>query len=101
MTNSNSIQDVLFFPQMRPQKKVRVVELDDEEKSVLAYIKSKEKAEIGAAKSGYQEAHEISNKKWDKAIKKLREEKLIAFSKNEQGEAIIEFKQSKAYCLSI
>ncbi|NBG65003.1 lysine--tRNA ligase [Acidiluteibacter ferrifornacis] len=93
MTNSNSIQDVLFFPQMRPQKKVRVVELDDEEKSVLAYIKSKEKAEIGAAKSGYQESHEISNKKWDKAIKKLREEKLIAFSKNEQGEAIIEFIQ--------
>ena len=93
MTNSNSIQDVLFFPQMRPQKKVRVVELDDEEKSVLAYIKSKEKAEIGAAKSGYQEAHEISNKKWDKAIKKLREEKLIAFSKNDQGEAIIEFIQ--------
>lgn len=93
MTNSNSIQDVLFFPQMRPQKKVRVVELDDEEKSVLAYIKSKEKAEIGAAKSGYQESHEISNKKWDKAIKKLREEKLIAFSKNDQGEAIIEFIQ--------
>ena len=93
MTNSNSIQDVLFFPQMRPQKKVRVVELDDEEKSVLAYIKSKEKAEIGAAKSGYQEAHEISNKKWDKAIKKLREEKLIVLFKNEQGEAIIEFIQ--------
>jgi len=91
MTNSNSIQDVLFFPQMRAQKKVRVVELDAEEKSVLAFIKSKVKAEIGAVKSGYQESNEISNKKWDKVLKKLREEKLINIAKNDQGDAMIEF----------
>jgi lysyl-tRNA synthetase class 2 len=91
MTNSNSIQDVLFFPQMRAQKKVRVVELDAEEKSVLAFIKAKEKAEIGAVKSGYQESNEISNKKWDKVLKKLREEKLINIAKNDQGDAMIEF----------
>lgn len=29
MTNSNSIQDVLFFPQMRPEKKVKVATVED------------------------------------------------------------------------
>jgi lysyl-tRNA synthetase class 2 len=29
MTNSNSIQDVLFFPQMRPEKKVKVASVED------------------------------------------------------------------------
>ena len=29
MTNSNSIQDVLFFPQLRPEKKVQVASVED------------------------------------------------------------------------
>jgi hypothetical protein len=34
MTNQHSIQDVLFFPQMRPEK--IQLELTDEEKQILA-----------------------------------------------------------------
>lgn len=32
MTNSNSIQDVLFFPQMKPEKKVKVASVEDYKK---------------------------------------------------------------------
>ena len=33
LTNNASIQEVLFFPQMRPEKKVTVIELGEDEKS--------------------------------------------------------------------
>ena len=35
MTDSNSIQDVLFFPQMKPEKKEVKVELNEDEKQVF------------------------------------------------------------------
>ena len=38
MTNSNSIQDVLFFPQMKPEKKVSV-ELREDAKGVMESLK--------------------------------------------------------------
>ena len=34
MTNNASIQEVLFFPQMKPEKKAPSVELNDDEKAV-------------------------------------------------------------------
>src|SRR5690606_17560293 len=37
MTNNASIQEVLFFPQMRPEKKQ--LELSEEEKEILALLK--------------------------------------------------------------
>jgi lysyl-tRNA synthetase, class II len=39
MTNSPSIQDVLFFPQMKPEKKP--IELTEEEKMVMNLLKEK------------------------------------------------------------
>ena len=36
---NQSIQEVLFFPQMRPEQKAPTIELNDEEKAVLALIK--------------------------------------------------------------
>ena len=42
LTNNASIQEVLFFPQMKPETKARVtVELNDEEKMVLDLLKAK------------------------------------------------------------
>lgn len=67
MTNSNSIQDVLFFPQMRPEKKEAKVELNEDEKLVFDLLK---KAESMALES-LKEQSGLSNKKWDKAIKGL------------------------------
>ena len=85
MTNSKSIQDVLFFPQMRPQKKKKVIVLTEEEKSVQDFFKKNPLMEIAEAKTTYQENKEISNKKWDNAIKKLREEGIIKVDKNAEG----------------
>ncbi len=91
MTNSKSIQDVLFFPQMRPQKKKKVIVLTEEEKSVQDFFKKNPKMEIASAKSTYQENKEISNKKWDSAIKKLREEGILNVEKNSEGIVTISY----------
>lgn len=80
MTNSNSIQDVLFFPQMRPEKKAVTVELGEEEKLVLGLMK-KERVELNVLK----EQAGLSNKKWDKAIKGLRSADLVNVSKTDEG----------------
>ena len=76
MTNNSSIQEVLFFPQMRPEKKK--ISMNETEKLVYEII-SKENQLIRNLK----EKIEISNKAWDKAIKSLRKLELIKVEKIE------------------
>jgi lysyl-tRNA synthetase class 2 len=66
MTNQHSIQDVLFFPQMRPEKKQ--LELTEEEKQILAVLKPNGSMPIADLK---QAAVGLSGKQWDKAMKSL------------------------------
>lgn len=80
MTNSNSIQDVLFFPQMKPEKKVRV-ELNEDEKQVLEALKPHKSMILDELKG----AVDLSNKKWDKAVKGLRNAGVIKVTKEESG----------------
>ena len=40
LTNNASIQEVLFFPQMRPENKQVQIELEDEEKLIVALLKT-------------------------------------------------------------
>lgn len=79
MTNSNSIQDVLFFPQMKPEKKGP--ELGENEKLIFDFLKKESKMELGALKSQV----ELSNKKWDKAIKGLVSHGLTKVNKTDDG----------------
>jgi len=79
LTNNSSIQEVLFFPQMRPEKKA--VELTDEEKVILAILKPEGAMELGALKT--QAA--LSGKKWDKSIKGLAKHGLTKVSKKDDG----------------
>lgn len=79
MTNSNSIQDVLFFPQMKPEKKALV--LSDDEKVIYELLKSAQRIELDAIK----EQAGLSNKKWDKAIKSLTKNGLAKVEKTEEG----------------
>ena len=79
MTNSNSIQDVLFFPQMKPEKKGP--ELGENEKLIFDFLKKESKMELGALKSQV----ELSNKKWDKAIKGLASHGLTKVNKTDDG----------------
>jgi lysyl-tRNA synthetase class 2 len=81
LTNNQSIQEVLFFPQMRPEKKASSIQLNDEEKAVLAIITKAEKIDLSTLKiqSG------LSNKKWDKTIKGLTKNNVAKVSKTEEG----------------
>ena len=65
LTNNSSIQEVLFFPQMRPEKKGP--KLTEEEQLVVDLLKK----ESPAALSSLKEQSGLSNKKWDKTIKGL------------------------------
>lgn len=76
MTNSNSIQDVLFFPQMKPEKKV-AVELSEEAKEVMDSLKKAGKTDLNS----FKESTGLSNKKWDKAIKELTKNGLAKVQK--------------------
>ncbi|MDN3596360.1 lysine--tRNA ligase [Zunongwangia endophytica] len=71
LTNNQSIQEVLFFPQMKPEKKQ--VELTEEEKAVYQLLKDDENHNMDLIK----EKSGLSNKKWDKALKSLRKHKMI------------------------
>ncbi|HPE76796.1 MAG TPA: lysine--tRNA ligase [Draconibacterium sp.] len=75
MTNSSSIQDVLFFPQMKPEKKP--IELTEEEKTVLALLKEKSPVLLVELKDNSG----LSNKKWDVSIKGLTKHKLAQVTK--------------------
>ena len=76
MTNANSIQDVLFFPQMRLEKQTNTIQLDDEQKAIFELIKNEEQL-----LNSVKQQCELSNKKWDKVIKALRNAKLINITK--------------------
>ncbi len=76
MTNNSSIQEVLFFPQMRPEKKK--ISMNENEKLVFENL-STENQLIGEIKNKI----DISNKAWDKAIKALRKFGLIKVEKIE------------------
>ncbi len=76
MTDNLSIQEVIFFPQMRPEKKK--ISMNESEKLVYENI-SKENQLIGVIRDKI----EISNKAWDKAIKSLRKLELIKVEKIE------------------
>ena len=81
LTNNTSIQEVLFFPQMRPEKKAeKVVELSTEEKAVKDVLEANEGAlEIADLKSRI----EMSGKKWDVALKGLAKHGITQVSKVE------------------
>ena len=77
MTNNSSIQEVLFFPQMRPEKKS--IELTDNEKTIFNILKEFNKIELSDLKI----KSNLSNKAWDKGIKGLTKNGLALVSKTE------------------
>ena len=85
LTNNPAIQEVLFFPQMRPEK-VKVVNNDiealtDEAKSVFKILSEREECPLAELK----EKAGLSNKKWDLSIKALTKGGLAKVIKNDAG----------------
>jgi len=81
LTNQQSIQEVLFFPQMKPEKKVVTIELSDNEKLVLEVLKKQGTLELNDLK----EQSGLSNKQWDKTIKGLTKHKLARVFKEAEN----------------
>ena len=79
LTNNASIQEVLFFPQMRPEKKMSAIELGDDEKLILEILKSGEAMPLSEVK----EKSQLSGKKWDKATKNLTKSNIVKVEKTE------------------
>jgi lysyl-tRNA synthetase class 2 len=77
LTNNQSIQEVLFFPQMRPEKKA--VELSESEKAIFEILKSQKSMSLNDLKS----KSGLSNKAWDKGIKGLTKHKLATVTKTD------------------
>ncbi|MCG2459813.1 lysine--tRNA ligase [Flavobacteriaceae bacterium F89] len=72
MTNNASIQEVLFFPQMRPEKKQ--MDVTEEEKMILELLKANNN---DMALDQLKSLAALSGKKWDKSIKTLAHHDLL------------------------
>ncbi len=81
LTNNPSIQEVLFFPQMKPERNQIKAVLNDEEQSVLKLLLDHGPMALSALK----ELSGLSNKKWDKSIKQLTKNNLAKVEKDDQG----------------
>ncbi|SHJ38008.1 lysine--tRNA ligase [Flavobacterium haoranii] len=70
LTNNPSIQEVLFFPQMKPEAKPLAI--SDEAKAIVELLK----AENNQALAQLKEKAGLSGKKWDAAMKELAKHNL-------------------------
>ena len=83
MTNQTSIQEVLFFPQMKPLKEEPLI--TDDAKVILHKLIEKGECDLNIFKSEF----DFSNKKWDKFLKELREKGLITIIKNKEDQILV------------
>ena len=77
LTNNASIQEVLFFPQMRPEVKTVKLELSEHEKAIHENLKKMNKCELKELRG----CVEMSNKAWDKAMKGLSKKGILKVNK--------------------
>ncbi|MDB4590320.1 lysine--tRNA ligase [Flavobacteriaceae bacterium] len=75
LTNNSSIQEVLFFPQMKPEAKQIV--MTDDEKIIFTILRNSSPIDLISLKN----QSGLSNKKWDKAIKGLTKKSIARVSK--------------------
>ncbi len=79
LTNNPSIQEVLFFPQMKPEKKAP--EMNEDEKIVYQIVE-KEGTQLLSEVKGKTR---FSGKKWDSTVKSLTSKGLLKVNKTEEG----------------
>ena len=84
LTNNISIQEVLFFPQMKPEKKQ--LDLNENEKIIFEILQNNKTMQLSNLKT----QTELSNKGWDRAMKSLTKQGLVKVSKID-NELIVEF----------
>jgi lysyl-tRNA synthetase class 2 len=80
LTNNSSIQEVLFFPQMKPENTGPKIELSELEKEILDVVQSQNKMELPSLRSKF----DVSNKQWDVSLKNLTKHQLLKVSKENE-----------------
>lgn len=83
LTNKTSIQEILFFPQMKPIKKEP--DISEDAKVIFNRLKNIEQILLADFKSEF----DLSNKKWDKILKELRGNDLIDIFKSDDDNLFI------------
>ena len=83
MTDNTSIQEVLFFPQMKPENPS--LDISEESSKILNIIGNNKELNIDDLKGKF----DFSNKKWDKFLKELREKGLITIIKNKEDQILV------------
>ncbi len=88
LTDNPSIQEVLFFPQMKPEvfKTEKTLELKDNEKVIYDIISDRKSMNLNDLK----DASGLSNKQWDKGIKALGKLGVTKVTKTEES-LIVDF----------
>ncbi len=71
LTNNRSIQEVLFFPQMKPEN--IKIELNENEKQIINNLKVKGELDLNILKKNSG----LSNNQWDKCLKSLKKKEII------------------------
>ena len=84
LTDNASIQEVLFFPQMKPEKKA--LNLNENEKAIFEILKNKNTISLTDLKTQAG----LSNKGWDKGIKGLTKQGLAKVFKTDD-ELVVKF----------
>jgi lysyl-tRNA synthetase class 2 len=81
LTNNQSIQEVLLFPQMKPEVKQKKIELNDNEKIIFDIITKENSMSLSELKSQAG----LSGKGWDKGIKGLTKQSLVKVTKTDDN----------------
>lgn len=85
LTNNPSIQEVLFFPQMKPEKKSSSIEHTEEEKVIINLLQNNDsQMDLSELKS----QSGLSGKKWDKSMKSLSKHSIIKVIVNNDNKIV-------------
>jgi lysyl-tRNA synthetase class 2 len=77
LTNNASIQEVLFFPQMRPEVQAPKVVLNETETAIFEKMQQEKQLLLSELRGHF----DISNKLWDTSLKTLTKNQLLVVSK--------------------
>ncbi len=83
LTNNPSIQEVLFFPQMRPETQGPKIVLSETEKAIFEKMQAEKQLLLSKLRAHF----DISNKLWDTSLKTLTKQQLLGVFK--EGELLL------------
>ena len=80
LTNNSSIQEVLFFPQMRPETQGPKIVLSETEKAIFEKMQAEKQLLLSELRAHF----DISNKLWDTSLKTLTKQQLLGVFKKDE-----------------